>query len=795
MKRTRHTLRNVQFLPRPPFNGAANRLLLARRVRATRGHRWLGLRGSTSTPAPDWVELRAFDEAIRKNRFVGERNVSYRICGLPIADRPKTIVLKVCSDDEKELALKLPGPQSTAFKDRFLREYEIGLVVREVRGAVVPVDRGEADGRPWVASPYIPGVHLDQWAEQNRDTKQIAATFALLAETVHSAHECGVIHRDIKPENVIVDTSGHPHLADFGLATEVNARCDAGTGTREYESPEQLRGSTALPQFDIYSLGVTLYESLTGTERFGRELGDADQLAARKKSSSILRRGDRKSLKNGLALIIERCTAYVPSQRYLTAHSVASDLRHVARGEPVEVKPLSMAERTKSYFKRDVKLAVAICCLACSVLLATGLGLRTFMSASALERNQFAQSVRWTRLEASRRKPDAAIVLLSNAIAALPDDPNDVRAASARADYLEAKAEIYLAKRDFGSASSAACLGLDTLDRAFSGNFQWRLQENEPFCAADLYIALAQTRVLSAGGWEPTRLVEFAKHSASIADQATWTGVKPVYLRRLAALLQRNAQLDLADEYERRAISLEMNQDVADENQGLRTECQGSFDAIFFIYSSAMRGDLDAAMQRCRSLRRGEDLLTRYRGPIDVAFARRIDQLNHFCGLALLETANISLCSKFDQRRLVEQADKFFPASDPHPCPNCMYGRACVNVLRFRLGDERALAEAKKLLLGALAATGGDEPFVFDIVRLQSDAKIREILAINDVADAIRKYGVSNQQRIAKSIHTLDEPPDWPVFETPDAIPRFSIGAPARVGTAPEPSARADSAR
>src|SRR5262249_61566810 len=145
----------------------------------------------------------------------------------------------------------------------------------------------DASGRPFLAMECLAGGSLADRLERTGrlDPQAAAALVAALADAVQAAHDLGIVHRDLKPGNVLYDGLGAPKVTDFGLAKRAGGSdltaTQAVMGTPAYMAPEQARGHTKFvgPQADVYSLGVILYQCLTGTRPFEAP----DQLALLRK--------------------------------------------------------------------------------------------------------------------------------------------------------------------------------------------------------------------------------------------------------------------------------------------------------------------------------------------------------------------------------------------------------------------------------------------------------------------------------------------------------------------------------
>ena len=179
---------------------------------------------------------------------------------------------------ERKVALKLLHDRfalDEEFVERFRREasFAAGLQHQHV---VAVYDRGESDGTPYIAMEYVDGRTLKQLVREDGPldpARAIDLTIQIL-RAARFAHRRGVIHRDFKPQNVIVDDEGRAKVTDFGIARAgASDMTQTGSimGTAQYLSPEQAQGHAVNARSDLYSIGVILYELLTGRVPFDAE--------------------------------------------------------------------------------------------------------------------------------------------------------------------------------------------------------------------------------------------------------------------------------------------------------------------------------------------------------------------------------------------------------------------------------------------------------------------------------------------------------------------------------------------
>lgn len=205
----------------------------------------------------------------------------------------------------------------------------------------------------------------------------VARVAVQAAEALAYAHKNGVLHRDIKPSNLLLDNSGNVHVSDFGLATTLNEGegtplvTQSHDGTLRYMAPERLlRGENGFAA-DQYSLGVTLYELLTGRPAFAEQTpGQLIRAICEHPLPPLPARH------SDLAVIVNKSIAHAPGDRYPNMEAMARDLHRLLRGEPIEARSSSSWRRLKLWAKR--RPAVALLSGVSALLLLTSLTVVSF---------------------------------------------------------------------------------------------------------------------------------------------------------------------------------------------------------------------------------------------------------------------------------------------------------------------------------------------------------------------------------------------------------------------------------
>jgi non-specific serine/threonine protein kinase/serine/threonine-protein kinase len=380
-----------------------------------------------------------------------------------------TVYLAVRSDDafQKRVALKVlkRGMDTEAIVRRFRTERQIlasldhPFISSLLDGGATP------DGLPYFTMEFVEGQPIDEYCASHRlGTTARLEMFRKICSAVQYAHQNLIIHRDIKPANVLVTADGTPKLLDFGIAKLLNpdlvgqtyAPTAAGSPlmTPEYASPEQVRGEPVTTASDVYSLGVLLYELLTGrrpyelTSRSVADIarvicdsvperpstavtraagdledateavtgGDAAQAVARARER---RRPDdpqrlRRRLAGDLDNIVLKALSKEPGRRYVSVDQFSEDIRRHLEGLPVIARKDTLRYRTAKFVRRN-RTGVAAATLLAAALVAGIIGTTWQARAARRERARAEQ-----RFEDVRHLANTALLEIHDAIRDLP---------------------------------------------------------------------------------------------------------------------------------------------------------------------------------------------------------------------------------------------------------------------------------------------------------------------------------------------------------------------------------------
>ncbi len=360
------------------------------------------------TEDPEYLEAsvwthhpEAIEEAI-ESQNVEERVGNYRLIRKIGSGGMGSVYLAERDDDEfrKQVAIKFiraSAMRESAVK-RFRRERQI-LARLEHPGIARLLDGGTTSrGTPYFIMEYVEGkLLLDYCDEQGLGVRARIELFLKVCEAVEYAHERLIVHRDLKASNILVDKTGQPKLLDFGIA-KVLEPDESGqltltqTGMRQftpdYASPEQIRGDQVTTATDVYSLGVLLYELLTGRRPLhfqsyapGEILNILLETPPARPSAAVSRTGEidgkklrpelvgwnrrtdvrslARALSGDLDNIVLKSLAKRPEERYGTALALALDLRAYLDGHIVSAQPATPSYRVAKFLRRNAWQAAA----------------------------------------------------------------------------------------------------------------------------------------------------------------------------------------------------------------------------------------------------------------------------------------------------------------------------------------------------------------------------------------------------------------------------------------------------
>jgi serine/threonine protein kinase/DNA-binding CsgD family transcriptional regulator len=276
---------------------------------------------------------KAGDQPAHQAPFVVSRLGNYQLLkklgegGMGVVYKARQLGLK------RLVALKVMNPAGQLVR-RFKLETQ-ALARLDHSNIVLIHEAGEDAGKHYFSMQLIKGASLAKQIDGvSADLRTAVKLVAKVAQAVHHAHRKGILHRDLKPSNILIDTDGEPHVTDFGLAKLIKQKADLTRsgmtlGTPDYMAPEQAEGKRKYlgKQTDIFSLGIILYELITGRHPFHRDsdLATLNQIvnADPERPSGINARVD-----DTLEAVCLKCLQKDPELRYDSAKALAEDLEH-----------------------------------------------------------------------------------------------------------------------------------------------------------------------------------------------------------------------------------------------------------------------------------------------------------------------------------------------------------------------------------------------------------------------------------------------------------------------------------
>lgn len=276
--------------------------------------------------------------------------------GMGIVYKARQLALKRVVALKMILAGSHAGPSHLL---RFQREAEAAAQLRH-ENIVQVYEIGAHEGCPYFALEYVEGGSLRELVRDHPlAPRRAAALIEQMARAIHEAHTRGIVHRDLKPSNVLMTLAGVPKISDFGLAKQLDddsfrTQTGAIIGTPSYMAPEQADGKSENmgPLVDVYALGATLYDLLTGKPPFNGA-SVMDTLAQVRAAEPVAPARLQPGVPRDLETICLKCLAKEPRRRYPSASALADDLKRFLEGRPITARSVGRVERVWRWSRRN----------------------------------------------------------------------------------------------------------------------------------------------------------------------------------------------------------------------------------------------------------------------------------------------------------------------------------------------------------------------------------------------------------------------------------------------------------
>lgn len=519
---------------------------------------WLAVEAKTTEPIatlpllqPELLTAFAEDRArAYVDLFIGQTHRGFRLVKALGQGGMGRVYLAERTDGviNQRVAIKLlhgDAAESADLLRRFRTEREILAALKHPNIAQM-IDGGAwSDGAPFLAMEYIEGKQIDEWcAEQPSKLAHRVRLMIEVAAAVQAAHSALIVHRDLKPANILVDSAGVPKLLDFGIAkvlgdkgfrnTMVVTRDQGSPMTLYYASPEQVNAEPISAASDIYSLGVVLYELLTGispyqhTKKTNAALINAicntdptpPSRVSKADCHDPVLHANAERIEPDLDAIVMKALRKQPSERYSSVDALRDDLQRFLDGRPVLAHRGSAWFRARKFVRRNLAL-VSTTMIVLLAVSAAALNWKLQRDSVVRERDKAREATKFLTQIFEQASPvnnrgvvPDVVTLTKRGVGALID--NQRIAPEARAEMLVLLSRVLTGLGEFPPALEAATQAL---------NYESQWQRDNPLLAIRAHIAKAQALVendqLAAARAELSVLEPFAEKQGASTTELT----------------------------------------------------------------------------------------------------------------------------------------------------------------------------------------------------------------------------------------------------------------------------------